>query len=356
MKILIANTDYNAHYYINQGLAKAFLASGHTVSLWNVFNKPVNDAFDECDPDLFIGQTYNVTRSLFNAIAERPDMKVIMKGSDFGEIQSEIDLTKYPVLVINEEEKQAIAALKEQTGKPDFVFAHYTQEYMEKTHGYWRKIGVEPKSLLNAADVFDYTMQPKDITGLRPEWKSDICFVGGKWGYKSQTIDRWLLPLCSPAENYNIKIFGNQHWGISQYCGFLETKDVKKLFYSAKVCPNLSEPHSQVFGYDIVERPFKLLSCKSFCISDYVESMNDVFGDGLVMAKTPEEFKEKIDFFLKEENRELKEKITQTGYDRVINSHTYFHRAASIFENLNLPAEAANVLKTYEEVKVKLSL
>lgn len=354
MKILIANTDYNAHYYINMGLAKAFTFAGHHVVMWNVWQKPVNDAFDELEPDLFIGQTYNVTRSLMNAIAERPNMKVIMKAADWGEIQSEIDLTKYPVLVIQEAEKQTLAALKEQTGRPDFVFAHYTQDFMEKTHGYWRTLGIEPKSLLNAADVFDYTMQPKDLQTLRPEWQSDICFVGGKWGYKSQTIDRWLLPLCSPDERYNVKIFGNSHWGISQYCGFLETKDVKKLLYSAKICPNISEPHSQVFGYDIVERPFKLLSNRCFCISDYVESMVEVFGDGIVLARTPEEFKEHMDFYL--DNPQERNEVIENGYKCVINGHTYFHRAASVFENLGLPDEAANVLKSYEVVKGKLSL
>ncbi len=352
MKILISNDGYHAHYFQRLGLARAFAAAGHDTFMWQMGEKNVNDMFDKLgEINLFIGQTYNVNRSLFNQIKDRPEMFVVMKGSDFGEIQAEIDLTQCPVLVITEEEKRNISALKEETGKPDYVDIHYPSEFIERTHGYWRTLGIEPKSNMNAADVFDYTNGK-----FNPHFASDLAFIGGKWQYKAKTIDPWLLPLCSPAERYNVKIFSNQSWGVSQYCGNIETKDVKDVFASAKICPNISELHSQLYGYDIIERPFKILSNRCLCISDYVSGMEEVFGDGLVMAKTPEEFKEKIDFFLKEENKELRDKIAKKGYDKVIASETYFHRAASIFTNLNLPAEAANVLKSYEVVKEKLSL
>ena len=63
---------------------------------------------------------------------------------------------------------------------------------------------------------------------------------------------------------------------------------MSSLFSSATVCPNVSEAHSQDFGYDIIERPFKVLSSGGFCISDYVESMaEEVFNNGeVVFAKT----------------------------------------------------------------------
>ena len=32
------------------------------------------------------------------------------------------------------------------------------------------------------------------------------------------------------------------------------------IYASAKICPNISEPHSLVFGFDVVERPFKIMS------------------------------------------------------------------------------------------------
>lgn len=76
--------------------------------------------------------------------------------------------------------------------------------------------------------------------------------------------------------------------------------------------------------------------------------MEEVFRDGLVMAKTPQEFKEKIDYFLKNEDKRIEQ--AQKGYDIVMNEHTYFHRAAQFFNELNMPNEAQNCLNKYNEI------
>lgn len=55
--------------------------------------------------------------------------------------------------------------------------------------------------------------------------------------------------------------------------GFADNTQVKDILASAKICPNLSEPHAQEFGFDVNERCFKLLSNKCFCISDNVASL-----------------------------------------------------------------------------------
>tara|TARA_R110000824_G_scaffold298460_3_gene486677 strand:- start:282 stop:698 length:417 start_codon:yes stop_codon:yes gene_type:complete len=122
--------------------------------------------------------------------------------------------------------------------------------------------------------------------------------------------------------------------------GSIESDNVGALFASATVSPNISEPHSQDFGYDIIERPFKVLMSGGFCISDYVESMaNDVFTNNeIVFAKTPEEFKTLIDFYIKNPNERAKH--MEAGYNSMVQNHTYFDRIASILLELDLPSEA----------------
>src|SRR5690606_11049452 len=148
---------------------------------------------------------------------------------------------------------------RELTGKPDYLYVHYPEKYLDDTHGYWRKEGYKVVSMLNGTDLFDYYNGSYD-----ERLATDLSFVGGNWNYKGITLNKWLLPLCN---DYKFKIFGNQPWGTPNYCGFLETKYVKDLFASSKICPNIHEPHSQEFHWDVVERPFKVLSSGGFVIS-----------------------------------------------------------------------------------------
>lgn len=348
MKILITNDGPTANKFIRLGYARAFQAAGHNVYIHEIGSKPLFDIFDEFEPDLLMTQTYNITETMVKCIEERPAMKVIMKGSDWGSL--DIDLKEFPVLVANNKEIELISLLKSTTGKPDFIHGHYHPNRIQKTHGCWNQINDIPiVGLMSAADIFSFTNGEK-----REAFDSDICFVGGYWGYKARSLDKYIIPLCNPNKPYRVKIFGNQPWGISQYCGFLKDELVKDALASATICPNISEPHSQVYGYDIVERPWKLLSNKCFCISDYVESMDkDVFtNDEIVFAKNPQEFEELIVHYLKYPDERLG--YIERGYNTVMSNHTYFHRIISIFENLGLSWEANNILKVYEEIRSTL--
>jgi len=55
-------------------------------------------------------------------------------------------------------------------------------------------------------------------------------------------------------------------------------REAVKLFSSAKLCPNISEPHANKFGFEVNERIFKLAACKALVISDNVASLEeDIF-------------------------------------------------------------------------------
>jgi hypothetical protein len=345
MKILISNDGPHAFYYIRLGLARAFTAADHEVILWEMGDKPVFDAFDELEPDLFIGQTYNANEQVIKAIKERPHLKVIMKGGDWGELSDGIG-PEYGVLHATEKEKRAILDLHEETGLPNYIYIHYHPSFVEKTHGSWAENGIPIHPNMSASDVFDYTNGQK-----LPEFESDICFIGGYWEYKAQNLNKYILKLCEDYK-YRIKIFGNSPWPVAQYCGFIPNNLVKHALASATICPQIHEPHSNVYGFDVIERIFKLLSNKCFCVSDYVAGLDMLFGDDVVMVKTPEEFKERIDYFL--QNPEDRQGYIDRGYEAVMNEHTYFHRAADIFHHLGMNDEATNVLNKYQDIRKQI--
>ena len=264
MKILISSDGPHAHSYIRTSWGKVFANLGHQVRMWEISQESAFDAFDEFEPDIFMGQTYNLNDAVFKCIKERPHMKVVLRASDWGDMQDNIDLNKYPILVAQEEEKRLLEKLKKQTGKPDFVHNHYHDNWISQTHGKWNDIGIRPVSLMHAADIFDF--YPQQAVSLL---KCDIGFIGGYWPYKAINLDKYLVNLCTPVGKYNIKIFGSSSWPVCQHLGKIDNNNVGALFSSATVCPNISEPHSQDFGYDIIERPFKILMSGGFCVSDY---------------------------------------------------------------------------------------
>lgn len=339
MKILISSDGIHAHYYQRASWLNAFKACGFTVGMWDCKNISAFDVFDEFEPDIFLGQSYNLNESLIKCIYERPHLKVGLRSGDWGDHEESVDKTLYNILYCSNTEKNILKRLKDETGKPDFVHIHYTQDSVEKTHNHFRTIGIEPKSLMMCADTISYS-NPKFDSNL----KCDIGFIGGYWPYKGLVIDKYLFPLLQNISEYNVKIFGNQPWPINQYCGFIEDNKVKDLFASAKICPNLSEPHAQTFGIDVNERIFKVLYCGGFCVSDYVESYN-IFGDGVVMAKSPEEFKSKIDHYLNNENE--RKEISSIGKKIVENNHTGFHRAASIMDYFGIESAKEKILNDY---------
>lgn len=335
MKVMCDYTPSGPHY-VRTGWGHAFQAAGHDFRFWVRESKSAFDAFRDFEPDLYIGTTYDLDRPTAKCIAARPNLRVALFASAWGPLIDRIDKAKYPVVVVSEQEKATIQRLKAETGRPDFVFIHVTGKYLEETMGGWRSIGVEPVGVLNAADLHDY------YRGVpREALKCDVAFVGGYWGYKARNIDRYLLPLLGGGTD--AKLFGNKTWPVAEFLGLIEDRNVRDLFASATVCPNVSEPHSTDLGFDIIERPFKVLSAGGFCVSDHVDEMREVFSeDELPTAATPKEFHSKVRYFVR--NPGERAGYMERGRAKVLAAHTYHDRVAQMFAQLRLPQEAANVL------------
>lgn len=341
MKILISSDGIHAHYFQRMAWANAFRACGFDVAIWDCKRVPAFDAFDSFNPDIFMGQSYNLNDSVVKCIYERPHLKVALRSGDWGSNDELVDKSTDRILFCSDAEKSILKKLKDETGKPDFVHIHYSNEAIKKTHNKFAEIGIRTESIMMCADTFVYSGAKFD-----ERLSCDIGFVGGYWPYKGIIINEYLFPLLNNIGEYNIKIFGNQPWPVNQYCGLIGDSDVKNLFASATICPNLSEPHAHKFGIDVNERIFKILFAGGFCVSDYVESYK-IFGNGIVMCKTPEEFREKILYYIN--NRDQRDHIIKTGRHIVKNNHTGFHRIAKIMSAFGLDNHSSRILQIHKE-------
>ena len=342
MKVLICNDGRHAHYYQRMAWANAFDSCGIETAFWDKDTIPAFDVFDHFEPDIFLGQSYNLDEATIKCIYERPHLKVGLRAGDWGDHGKIVDKEKYNILFCSTKEREILKKLKDETGQPEFVHIHYTPQAIDWTHNYFETIGIKAISLMMCADVRSYSEGQS-----KPEFKCDLGFVGGYWPYKGQVINKYFMPLLQPVGNYNIKIFGNQPWPANQYCGFIHDEEVKDLFCSAKICPNLSEPHAQEFGFDVNERIFKILYAGGFCISDNVEGYRTIFKDSVPLADNPEHFKELIDLYL--ESPEERQKLSLAGQELVQKNHTSIHRVAEILSAFGFEQEAKDAVYSYED-------
>lgn len=342
MKILISNDGRHAHYYQRMAWANAFMACGLDVAVWDINTTPVFDVFDKFEPDIFMGQAYNLDSATIKCIKERPHLKVGLRAGDWGDQTPEIDHNRFNILTCGTKERTMLEELKNQTGQPEFIHIHYTPEATPVTHNHFESIGIKPISLMMCADTSAY-----GDAEFASELECDIGFVGGFWPYKGQVIEPYLFPLLHPLGKYHTKIFGNQPWKVNQYCGMINDNKVKDLFVSAKICPNLSEPHAQEYGFDVNERIFKILYAGGFCISDNVEGYKTTFNDLVPLASNPDEFKELIDFYLANPSAALE--IARNGQDWVKHNHTGFHRVAQILKEFGYNDLSQDLLTKYKD-------
>lgn len=329
MKILIRH-EHNASHYIYSGIQRAFTQRGDECIFWDNKAYSAFDIFDIFEPDIFIGQGYNLDRATIKCLKERPDTKVLLKVGCFGEVCQDVDTEKYPILMHTDEELKNVGAVAASLSMiKNLVLFNYVHPNRQRyLMGGWEETVAKTIGLLPAADAEEYTSGKFD-----KNLESQIGFVGGYWPYKGQNLDKYIIPLCHPVGKYNIKIFGNQPWPVPQYMGLANDETVRNLFNSSLICPNVSEPHANVFGFEVNERIFKLAASKAFFISDPIASLNeDIFTNNeAVIAENPKEFNSLVEEIIN--NPEERDAHIKACYETVMKNHTYKNRVEQIIES-----------------------
>jgi spore maturation protein CgeB len=301
---------------------------GHQFAFWNPQEHCAFDMFNAFEPDLFIGQGYNLSRAEIKCINLRPKMKCFLKVGIDGAI--DIDTDKYPVLMATDNERQAVSQINDKDRV--VVFNYCTRQREQDVIGNWTNIVPKIFGFPPAADTNTFFPEEPD-----PALACDIAFIGGYWPYKAQNLDRYIIPLCYPVGKYKVRIFGNQHWPVPQYMGFIQDDTARRLFSSATVVPAVHEPHSNEYGFDILSRVFNVIACKGFAISDYVASWEeDIFTDNeLFLYQDPEQYLEDIEHFVNDPGNVVRTEMIEKAHKTVMEKHTYKNRAEDILEILS---------------------
>lgn len=325
MKIL-CNKANSAPGFYREGWKNAATYLGHDFRFIDLKREYALDVFNRFEPDLYIGETWAINSAIHKAIALRPNLKVILQASTWGEINKEFKTT--PVQIPTQEELNNVAGLIKHTGRPHYVFAYYHDRWIPITMGYWAEWGLKVVSLPLAADTLVYSEGE-----VKKEYICDLAFVGGYWEYKARNLKDYLIRFCHENYKLNIKIYGNSLWPVSQYLGGIDSNNVKDLFKSAGICPCIYEPLSKEFGFDVSERIFKVISSGGFALSENIESARtDFFGDSVVYFDDVKDLEDKIFHYLK--NPEERIPYIQKAQSIVLKEHTYINRIEKMLKEL----------------------
>jgi len=174
----------------------------------------------------------------------------------------------------------------------------------------------------------EYYPDPKNV-----DYK--VAFLGGRWQYKGNNINKWLLPSINKLGD-KISIMGWGGWqGVKQYKGTLAESDCGRHFLSsALVGPCVCEPHTTKYGIDFPERFFKVALCGALPILDNIVGFHR-YCDNYIMAKNPNDYYNLIinyssnpDYI--QEGKKIAAKIRK----EVLNKHTYLHRMRHLCSKL----------------------
>lgn len=114
------------------------------------------------------------------------------------------------------------------------------------------------------------------------------------------------------------------------YFGQKRFEDAAEKFCQSKIVFNIA------IKDDINMRVFETLSTKSFCLTNWIPTIEELFEDGkhLVLYKTLDEAVDKAKYYIAHD--EEREKIAQAGFEEVRAKHTFRHRVQQVLKATGL--------------------
>ena len=325
MKILAANPDGGAFYYIINGYIKAFEAHGHIAKRWNGNLKELR----EFKPDLYFGSS-----GWIQDLPLERDFCVCLHVNPYGDKIGSI--SSGPIIDESEQIIQKVAKIK-----PDRVWGYFS----EPQRKYWKNweniLNIPALPLPTAADHFLF----KQTSTIK---QYDIGFIGGRWPYKSINIDKYLLPA---LKKFKYKIAGWGGWPDNISSGTTTDPEVVELLSESLIAPCICEPHTTIYGIDVPERIFKVSLCGALAISDIFKDIEYLFPNNMIpIADTPEKYSELIKYYL--DHSEEREELVKKQREYILNTHTYVHRTYEILKSIGYnyrdPLEIINGIKSQE--------
>lgn len=321
---------------ILEGYRNAFLDMGHDFEILTA-DQNANQIFEQFRPDLFITSSF----SWYRKYLKFPDLKQFRREGMFTLVK--VDFWNSPISGLRINEAPSLKNDKEflhltQHDLFGDAYFHVVEQGDARMDGFAESTGKQYHTIPLGADRISLVPSYED------GFVSDLAYIGTNLPDKRRFFKQNVFPL---AKKWNLKVYG-QDWTRRDYlAGWVQRagqylnipvirslrkpklafSDEAKIYRSAGISINVHEAYQREYGGDCNERTFKIPFCCGFEVVDSVSCIKKYFpGNGeIVMAKNDREWVELVNYYL--ENPEKREAIMQAGRKRVLEEHTYHHRA-----------------------------
>ena len=149
---------------------------------------------------------------------------------------------------------------------------------------------------------------------------SEVLFVGSNHTRKGRKSVSYAI-----NSNVNLEVYGKYWNGYipQEYLkgNYIENSDLHKYYANAKVVLNDHREDMQYFGF-VSNRIYDVSASGGFVFTDYLKEIEEVYGDSIAMFKNQEEFEEKLQYYLanddvRKEMSKKAQKITQENFTNV---------------------------------------
>jgi spore maturation protein CgeB len=175
--------------------------------------------------------------------------------------------------------------------------------------------------------------------------RSGIVFIGSSYassatGFVRRSILEHLIDL-------DLAIYGDRNWtasGLVSGCyrgGPVDAVQANRIYNGARIALNIHHPQ---FKEGTSLRTFGICASGAFQLVDWRPGLDRYFepDEELVVFRTPDELREKAEYYLR--NEAARGKIARAGYERVRREHRYTDRLRVILHDMDmLPREAPQV-------------
>lgn len=326
-----------ATYY--RGIIKELSRLGHDITFYEPDAYERQQHRDIPDPEWATVVVYdNNEESAFKVLAEAAKADVVVKASGVGVFD---ELLEEQVLKLRKENQLVIfwdvdapATLERMTLNPEDPFRNLVPQYdMILTYG-----GGQP--VIDAYAIFGAKRCIPIYNALDPEthfsvseeekFKCDLAFLGNRLPDREARVEEFFLKAAAQLPKQTFKI-GGSGWGDKQmpsnveYIGHVYTKDHNAFNCTPKAVLNISRDSMAKMGFSPATRVFEAAGAGACIITDYWLGIDFFFEPGkeILVAGSGDEVAQILSQLSVEEAKA----IGQAAQKRVLEHHTYAHRA-----------------------------
>lgn len=333
-----------ATYY--RGIIRAMHERGHTITFFepDAYDRQKNR--DMADPDWARVVVYQPEEAaVYAALEEAIAADVIIKTSGVGVFDA---LLEKEVLQLQQHGKTVIFWDVDAPATLDRV-KHNASDYFKAlipqydfilTYGGGDAVVNTYKSFgaKNCYPIYN-ALDPATHHPVQKErrFEADLAFLGNRLPDREARVEEFFLNVAAQMPEQQF-ILGGNGWQDKcmssniNYIGHVYTKDHNALNASPKAVLNISRDSMASYGFSPATRVFEAAGAAACIITDFWLGIDFFFEPGkeILVARSGTEVKRILSSLSHDEARE----IGQNAYKKVLEKHTYTHRAAELDEIL----------------------